>query len=150
MGHPAISGTIVGVGVVAVFGAFVSAWKVVTKQLEPGHRVKVKGSQFGGDSILVTALNVGKQPVTLVAGGLRLPEHKTTHHFEPSGTAKFPVDLQRGKSCYMVLPKRAVAEALKRGGLSGTIDVNGYYCDSFDKRHFSEVFKVDVEVWLKT
>jgi hypothetical protein len=125
--------------------------------LETKRRIKVKmgfgfeafGPRLGPASILVTAFNKGQQPVTLVAGGLRLPNNQTTHHFGPSGTAKFPHDLQRGQNCYMVLPKRDVAEALKRAGFSGTIKVNGFYRDTLDKTYTSGHFKVEVDKWLK-
>lgn len=144
-------------GVVAVYGALVSTWNVVTKHLETKHRIKVKmslgfetfGPDLGPASVLVTALNTGQLAVTLVEAGLRLPNNQHTTHFSPSGTAHFPHELKRGQNCFIVVPIREVAVALKRGGFSGTIRVKGFYRDALDKRHTSGRFKVNIEDWLK-
>jgi hypothetical protein len=144
-------------GIVAVYGALLSTWNAVAKHLENKARIKVKlslgfetfGPETGPTSILVTALNEGQQAVTLVSAGLRLPGNKTTHQFGPSGTAKFPHQLQRGQSTYIAVPTRDVAEALKREGFSGTINVKGYFRDALDKTYKSKAFELNAEKWLK-
>jgi hypothetical protein len=151
-----INWTIVA-SLVAVYGALLSTWNAVTKHLESKPRIKVKvsfgfetfGSRTGPASILATALNRGRQPITLVAAGLRLPNHQTTHHFGPSGTAKFPHDLQARQNCYMAVPVRDVAGALKNSGFSGTIKVKAYYRDALDQTYTSRRFKLDIDKWLK-
>ena len=107
------------------------------------------GPELGPASVLVTAVNKGQQAVTLVEAGLRLPNKQHTTHFSPSGTAHFPHELKRGQNCYIVVPIREVAEALKRADFSGTIKVKGFYRDALDKRYTSGRFKVSIEDWLK-
>ena len=144
-------------GAVAVYGALLSTWNAVAKHLENKARIKVKmsggfetfGPEIGPASILVTAINKGQQAVTLVEAGLRLPNKQHTTHFSPSGTAHFPHELKRGQNCYIVVPFRDVAEALKRADFSGTIKVKGFYRDALDKTYTSKAFKLDVEKSLK-
>lgn len=145
-------------GLVAVYGAFLATWNAVTKHLETKPRIKVKitfgwptfGPELGPDSIVITAFNEGQHPVTLVAGGLRLPDNSTTHHPEPSGTVKFPHELERAQSCFMFIPKRVVAETVIRAGFSGTVDVKGFYRDALDKTYTGEPVEVIIQEWLKS
>jgi hypothetical protein len=154
--EPAINWTIV-TGIVAVYGAVVSTWNAVTKHLENKSRIKAKitfgwptlGPELGPDSIVITAFNVGQQTTTLVAGGLRLPDNSTTQHFEPWGNVKFPHQLQRGQSCFMIVPKQSVAESLIGAGFSGTVQVKGFYRDALDKTYIGEPVEVKIEEWLK-
>jgi hypothetical protein len=140
-------------GVVAVFGASLSTWNAVSKQLEKRRRVTVKvsrgfeayGPVLGPDSVIVTALNKGQRSVTLSGAGSLLPDGGTVIYFGQSGNTRFPHELESGKSCLISMPVQAVGEQMKKAGFSGTIKLAGYFRDALDKTYASKRFHFDVE-----
>ena len=149
--HP-MNWTIV-TGIVAVFGALLSTWNAVSKQLEKRRRVTVKvsrgfetyGPVLGPSSVIVTALNKGHLSVTLSGVGILLPDGGTVVYLGQSGNTRFPHELESGKSCLICMPVRALGEQMKKAGFSGTIKIAGYFRDALDKTYASKRFDFDVE-----
>jgi hypothetical protein len=147
----------VATGVVAVYGALLSTWNALSTQWEKRRRLAVKisygcetyGPQLGPYSIIVTALNKGTPSMTLSGAGIRLPDGRDTAYLGQSGNARFPHELESGKSCLICLPVQSFAQQLKTAGFSGNVRLAGYYRDALDKTYLSKEFDFDVEEGMK-
>lgn len=140
-------------GVVAVYGAILSTWNVLSKQLEKRRYVKVKtsygfetyGPALGPYSIIITALNKGHRSATLNGAGILLPNGGTIVSLGQSGNTRFPQELESGKSCLICMPVQSIGEQMKKSGLSGTVKLAGFFRDALDKTYASKRFDFNVE-----
>ena len=139
-------------GIVAVYGATLSTWKVVSDHLEKRRSITVKitwgfetyGTELGPQCVLVTAMNTGHRTVTLRSAGLRLPNGRDMVNFLQSGDARFPHELHSGQSCMISIPVEGVRDSLIRAGIVGKIWLTGFFRDALDKTYRSERFEFDV------
>jgi len=149
--------TAVVTAVVAVYGAILSTWNAVSRRLESSRRIRVEvsqgfptyGANLGPACIVVTASNIGRIPVTLVHGGLLLPDNRQTFVREPIGDVQFPQELESGKSCRMFMESRELAGTITRASFTGKVKIVGFYRDAIGTTYKSKAFEFDVEDWLR-
>jgi hypothetical protein len=140
-------------GIVAVYGALLSTWNAIASHREKRRHVIVEaaygfetyGPEIGPTSIILTARNKGYQPISLTSAGIRLPDGRDAVYLRQSGDARFPHELEGGKSCTICIPMQSVAGQFKQEGLSGTIRLSGYFRDALGKTHTSKRFKFSLD-----
>jgi hypothetical protein len=143
--------------IVAVYGALLSTWNVLSTNREKRRRVKVRvsygfatyGSTLGPNGILITAQNIGHQPITLNSAGIRLPDGRTVIALN-SIEAPLPQELAGGKSHNSLIEVKVLAETMQRLGFSGMVRVVGFYRDALGKAHESSGLKFDVAAGLRS
>ena len=140
-------------GVVAIYGAMLSSWNAYSSYRAKRRSINVEvsygcetyqGGEWGPQSIIVTALNKGHQPITLAGAGIRWPDGRTSVCLGPSGNTRFPHELDGGKSCMVCLPIREIVPPMKNVGFSGKVRLKGFFRDALGKT-YAKKFNFDLE-----
>jgi hypothetical protein len=97
--------------------------------------------------LILSAQNTGQRQVTLGARGYILP---TGEHFSPAtvvSSVPLPYPLRSGEACHCWSPARDLALGFREHGLSGTIQLIGYYADQLGHVYRAKPFAFDVDAW---
>lgn len=144
------------IAVVAVYGAVISTYTLITQQKKdrPNLNVKVKWGLIpftNGDvsepQLFIEALNRGHTNITLSGQGFILPDNKTIVDPIPKSNVKFPHELKAGKGCSIWMDVIETAYKLKSNGYSGKIDLIGFYRDQIDITYKSKPFSFNIDEW---
>jgi len=142
----------------AVWGALLSTYKVVSDYRKNFRRIKVvlssgfhnQGNNVGPSVITSRAVNMGSREVTLNSMGYILPDGKKAIIIEPQSNVIFPHSLSEGKDCYVWKDQRKWAEELRNHGYSGRIKIRGYYGSNTGEIFKSEPIDFDIESALSS
>lgn len=142
----------------AVWGALLSTYKVVSDYRKNTHRIKVElsyeyhnqGKNVGPSVITSRAVNMGSREVTLNSMGYILPDGKKVVLIEPESNVSFPHSLSEGKDCYFWVEQRKCAEELRKLGYSGKIKIIGFYGSNTGEILKSEPIDFDIKSTLSS
>ena len=141
--------------IIAIYGAILSTYSIWNARKEHKHEIKVELA-YGfstnplspkGLLLILSALNIGRKPVTLSSMGLILPSKDIKYYtiLRPNSNVSFPYDLPEGKRCSVWIGTKELAENLKHEGFSGEINLRGYYGDAIGGKYKSKKLKFDIE-----
>jgi hypothetical protein len=136
--------------IVALYGAALSTYTIISKRRESQRVVKVTmsygipvfGSQLGDDIVLVTAMNPGNRTVRLSGVSIRLPNNKQIVLFESAGP--LPHDLHEGDKFESWIALNQLRQTLREEQLTGKVHLIGAYRDAVGTEYKSQNFKLQV------
>jgi hypothetical protein len=141
---------------VALYGAVLSTSTAIVagylaycrwREKRPDITVSIStGARHGTEYVYIDAANSGERAVVIDSKGFLLPEEKT--RFTPSDYgADFiePYELPLEHGCKWHVALNSLADELKSMGLSGELQVIGFYEDQVGRTYKSKPFKFDVD-----
>lgn len=139
------------VALVAIWGAGLSTYQVVSQHAEKARRLKVevswdapaRGARQYRYGLKLVARNPGYQPVMLTAAGFLLPDGR----LYPCGQTDLPRRLEPGENTGVLLAGESLlplCEALAADGSAATVTLIGIYEDALDVHHRSAPFPFDI------
>lgn len=139
--------------IIAVWGAALSTYKVISDHWKNIRNIKVKisygfvsmGNRVGPDVLHIEAINTGYRDISLNSVGIILNNNSRLFIMAPKGNVQLPHTLKEGKSCTIWKEQSNLAQQLKKNGLSGNITIKGFYGSATGKVYESKPKKFDTE-----
>jgi len=139
--------------VVAIYGAVLSTYALLSKRREKQRQVKVSLSMGlmalpSGECpavVLIEASNPGDRAVTLTNPGILLPNRSTVVWPRPQSHVQFPYDLPEGKRCTAWTEAGGLAQLLTEHGFSGKIKLVGVSKDALGTAYKSRPLRFDMD-----
>lgn len=136
--------------IVAVYGAGISTYTLVSNNKEKKRQIKVSLSigyivdRGNGDDpmLIITVTNPGFRTVTINTPEILLPDGKKMFFPDPLSNVTFPFELHEGKNCMLWTKRQDLLEELIRAQYSGTIKIKGACRDATDKVYISKSFDI--------
>lgn len=99
-------------------------------------------------TLILTAMNLGRRPVTLSGCDVLLPNRKRFATAGAFGSAKgLPCELTEGQTLAIYFPVMEVVAGLKREGLSGEFALRAVFRDALGNTYKSARFVGKVDEW---
>ena len=140
--------------VVAVYGALLSTYNMITARRDRGRGVRVSlkwGLTAPGPEpvtvFILEATHPHGRPTTLTSCGIFLPDGRTLIIPRPFGSVQLPHELREGQGCSIFFPVRDVVRALQEHGYSGPITIRAFFRDALGSEYKSTKFKGNVAEW---
>jgi hypothetical protein len=138
------------IALVALYGAILSTYTLITQLRRDRFRVRVQISRgifplaSGNEMVFLSASNPGQKAVTLDFFGFILPDKQRLLFPNFQSNREFPYELLPGKSCKIWIELTDVVSTLKKYRFTGKVKLRGYYKDQVDNLYKSKPFKFDV------
>jgi hypothetical protein len=138
---------------IAVWGAFLSTYKILSDRKSSKRNVTVKvttgiisqGCAPHPFIINISAINMGLRDVTLKSVGFLLPNGKEPIIMAQNTTIRFPYTLPEGNECTVSKFRFKLAKELKQNGFSGKVKLRGYYQGATGEYYKSKPHAFDID-----